>query len=59
VIILTSSKLEEDIASAYRGGANAFVRKPVSFGEFTEAVRTLGMFWLTINEAGPELRGNS
>ena len=53
VIVLTSSKLEEDIASAYRGGANAFVRKPVSFSEFTDAVRTLGVFWLSLNEPCP------
>lgn len=54
VVILTSSKLEEDILSSYRNGANAYVRKPVNFAEFTEAIKTLGLFWLLLNEAVPE-----
>ena len=54
VVILTSSKLEEDILSSYRNGANAYVRKPVNFAEFAEAIKTLGMFWLLLNEAVPE-----
>jgi len=54
VVILTSSRLEEDILSSYRGGANAYVRKPVNFAEFAEAVKTLGLFWLLLNEALPE-----
>jgi two-component system, response regulator len=54
VVILTSSKLEEDILSSYRGGANAYVRKPVNFAEFAEAIKTLGLFWLLLNEAVPE-----
>jgi two-component system response regulator len=54
IVILTSSKLEEDILSGYRGGANAYVRKPVNFAEFAEAIKTLGMFWLLLNEAVPE-----
>jgi|SRR5579859_123935 len=54
VVILTSSRLEEDIVAGYSGGANAFVRKPVNFTEFTEAISTLGMFWLLVNEAIPE-----
>jgi CheY-like chemotaxis protein len=53
VIILTSSRLDADILASYRCGANAYVRKPVSFPEFVEAVRALGMFWLLLNEAVP------
>jgi two-component system response regulator len=55
VIVLTSSKLEEDILASYRCGANAYVRKPVNFSEFTEAVRSLGVFWLLLNEPVPSL----
>ena len=50
VVILTSSKEEEDILNGYRLGANSYVRKPVDFVEFTEAVRQLGLFWLLLNE---------
>ena len=53
VVVLTSSKLEEDILTSYRNGANAYVRKPVNFAEFAEAINTLGMFWLLLNEAVP------
>ena len=53
VVVLTSSKLEEDILDSYRNGANAYVRKPVRFSEFAEAVRTLGGFWLLLNEPAP------
>lgn len=53
VIILTSSKEEEDIVSSYRLGANAYVRKPVDYERFIEAANTLGMFWLMLNEAPP------
>jgi two-component system response regulator len=53
VVVLTSSKLEEDILDSYRNGANAYVRKPVKFSDFAEAVRTLGVFWLLLNEPVP------
>jgi two-component system, response regulator len=53
VVVLTSSKLEEDILVSYRNGANAYVRKPVKFADFTEAVRALGVFWLLLNEPAP------
>ena len=53
VVVLTSSKLEEDILDSYRSGANAYVRKPVKFSEFAEAVRALGVFWLLLNEPAP------
>ena len=56
VVVLTSSKLDEDILDSYRNGANAYVRKPVNFSDFAEAVRTLGMFWLLLNEPVPDHR---
>jgi two-component system, response regulator len=59
VVVLTSSKLEEDILDSYRNGANAYVRKPVRFSEFTEAVKTLGVFWLLLNEPVPGLEPKS
>jgi two-component system response regulator len=53
VVILTSSKEQEDVLAGYRFGANAYVRKPVNFATFAEAVGTLGMFWLLLNEPPP------
>ena len=53
VVVLTSSKLEEDILDSYRNGANAYVRKPVKFSDFTQAVNALGVFWLLMNEPVP------
>jgi len=53
VVILTSSRQDEDIARAYTLGANAYVRKSVDFTEFAEAVKTLAIFWLQLNELPP------
>jgi two-component system response regulator len=53
VVVLTSSKEEEDVATSYSLGANSYVRKPVDFIQFTEAIRTLGLFWLLLNESPP------
>jgi two-component system, response regulator len=53
VVVLTSSKEDEDIVRSYELGANAYVRKPVDFVQFSEAVQTLGLFWLVLNEAAP------
>lgn len=50
VIMLTSSCEEADIVTSYELGANGYVQKPVDFGQFTEAVKTLGQFWLSLNQ---------
>jgi two-component system, response regulator len=50
VVVLTSSRQDDDVLAAYLGGANSYVRKPIKFAEFAAAVRTLGMFWLQLNE---------
>jgi len=49
-VVLTSSREDEDIINSYSLGANSYVRKPVDFVQFTEAVKTLGLFWLVLNE---------
>jgi two-component system response regulator len=53
VVILTSSKEEQDLTQAYNGGVNSYIRKPVDFMEFTEVVRQLGLYWLVLNEKPP------
>jgi CheY-like chemotaxis protein len=53
VIILTSSKEEQDLIEGYSRGANSYVRKPVDFNQFIEAVRQLGLYWLVLNESPP------
>lgn len=53
VVILTSSKEDRDIIEGYKLGANSYVRKPVDFLEFADAIRQLGLYWLVLNENPP------
>lgn len=57
VVILTSSKEEQDIFQGYNLGANSYVCKPVDFIQFADAVRQLGLFWLIVNEPPPPAAG--
>lgn len=59
VVILTSSNEEKDLINGYRLGSNSYIRKPVDFIQFTEAVRQLGLYWLMLNERPPATGGNA
>jgi two-component system, response regulator len=56
IVILTSSKEDPDLLSAYELGCNSYIRKPVDFTQFTESVRQLGLYWLVLNESLPPRR---
>jgi CheY-like chemotaxis protein len=60
VVVLTASREDEDVLRSYSLGANAYVRKPVEFSEFSQVAKTLGQFWLLLNEPAPAVsRGGS
>jgi CheY-like chemotaxis protein len=53
VVVLTSSKEEQDLINSYSFGCNSYIRKPVDFVQFVEAVRQLGLYWLVLHKAPP------
>jgi two-component system, response regulator len=53
IVVLTSSDEDRDVIDGYRLGANSYIRKPVDFNQFSEAVRHLGLYWLVLNQAAP------
>ena len=59
VVMLTSSREEQDLAKSYNLGTNAYVVKPVGFSDFVEAIRKLGLFWTVVNQPPPGSAGQT
>ena len=57
VVVLSTSSEDRDIVESYNLGANSYVRKPVVFNEFVDAVRVLGLYWLLVNQTAPSPKG--
>jgi CheY-like chemotaxis protein len=57
VVVLTTSSEERDVIESYINGANSYVRKPVDFAQFADAIRQLGLYWLVVNEPAPPVKG--
>lgn len=56
VVVLTTSKEEQDIAASYDFGVNSYIRKPVDFAQFMQAMGQLGLYWLVLNETPPQVK---
>ena len=54
VVIMTSSRQDEDLLRSYRSGANSYIRKPIDFSEFRDTMRHFGLYWLRLNEPAPK-----
>jgi len=54
VVILTSSREEKDLVEGYRLGVNSYIQKPVDFEQFRDSIKTVGLYWLVVNQAPPE-----
>jgi two-component system response regulator len=59
IVIMTSSKEEQDLVKGYNLGANSYIQKPVDFDQFRETVKNIGLYWLVTNQPYPILRGNA
>jgi two-component system response regulator len=58
VVMLTSSRQEEDVLCSYKSGANSYIRKPVDFNAFVDCVKEIGCYWLLLNEPPPTKKGS-